>query len=91
MHCPDCFSEHLVKNGTLGNGKPKFQCKRCNRQFVENPRKQRISDDTKALIDKLLLEKIPLAGIVRVTGVSETWLHGYVRQKYSTISQQVEV
>jgi len=37
-------------------------------------------------IDKLLLEKIPLAGIARVTGVSERWL-----QKYETIPQQIEI
>lgn len=81
----------MVKNGRLGNGKPKFKCKRCGRQFVETPRKQRISDDTKALIDKLLLEKIPLAGIARVTGVSEPWLQGYVNQKYPAIPRQVEI
>jgi insertion element IS1 protein InsB len=91
MHCPECFSERVVKNGSLGNGKPKFKCKDCGRQFVENPRKQRISDETKALIDKLLLEKIPLAGIARVTGVSEPWLQGYVNQKYQTVPRQVNI
>lgn len=33
-----------------------------------------IKQETKALIDKLLLEKLPLAGIARVTGVSDRWL-----------------
>jgi len=32
-----------------------------------------ISDQTKSLIDKPLLEKLPLAGIARVTDVSEVW------------------
>jgi insertion element IS1 protein InsB len=39
----------------------------------------------------LLLEKIPLAGIARVTGVSEKWLQDYVNDKYNNISQKIEV
>jgi len=43
------------------------------------------------LIDKLLLEKIPLAGMARVCNVSETWLQDYVNRKYEAIPQQVNV
>ncbi len=46
----------------------------CERQFVEYPQNKVISDEKKALIDKLLLEKIPLARIARVVDVSEVWL-----------------
>ena len=91
MNCPNCCSIRIVKNGSLGNGKPKFKCNTCGRQFVENPRKQPISDRTKQLIDKLLLEKIPLAGIARVTGVSNRWLQTYVNDRYSQISQKVNI
>jgi hypothetical protein len=48
-----------------------------------NPTKLVISDETKRRIDKLLLEKLPLAGIARVEDVSESWLQGYVNQKVS--------
>ena len=91
MNCPHCHSNHIVKNGSLGNGKPKFKCKACGKQFVENPQKHPISDSTKQLIDKLLLEKIPLAGIARVTGVSGRWLQSYVNNKYSQVPQNVSV
>ena len=91
MHCPSCGSTDIVKNGSLGNGKPKFKCNTCERQFVENPKKQPIPDSTKELIDKRLLEKIPLAGIARVTGVSERWLQAYVNTKYAQVPQQVNV
>ena len=91
MHCPYCNSIDLVKNGSNSVGTPKFLCKNCNRQFVENPKKQRISDETKALIDKLLLERISLAGIARVTGVSERWLQSYVNEKYEETPRQIEV
>lgn len=61
------------------------------RQFVLDPQWRRISDETKALIDKLLLEKISLAGIARVAGVSEPWLQAYVNAKYAAVERTVQV
>jgi transposase-like protein len=49
---PRCGEDKTVKNGLLTNGKSKHQCKVCGRQFVENPKKGRISEETKELIDK---------------------------------------
>lgn len=89
--CPACQSTRTVKNGKIHNGKQNFKCRECGRQFVENPQNKRIDQGTKILIDKLLLEKIPLAGIARVVGVSEPWLQSYVNAKYEAVSQQVEV
>ena len=45
----------------------------------------------KELIDKMLLERISLAGIARVVGVSERWLQNYVNGKYKSAPQEVEV
>src|SRR5436309_240481 len=70
MQCPRCQGTQVVKNGTIHNGKPKWKCKDCQRQFVVTPTQRRITDETKQTIDKLLLERISLAGIVPVTGVS---------------------
>lgn len=89
--CPTCHSEHVVKNGSIHTGKQKFACKTCGRQFVEDPQFRIISDETKALIDKLLLERLSLAGIARVVGVSESWLQGYVNEKYRTTPRKVQV
>ena len=58
MICPRCSSDKIVKNGSIHNGKPKFKCKACGRQFVEDPQNRPILDSTKQLIDKLLLERI---------------------------------
>ena len=90
-NCPNCNSESIVKNGFIHSGKQNHLCKDCGRQFVEDPQNKVISDDTKALIDKLLLEKIPLAGIARVVDVSEPWLQGYVNEKYASVPRQVNV
>lgn len=89
--CPRCRSDRTVKNGRIHNKKPKFQCQNCKRQFVENPTKKVISQETKELINRLLLEKIPLAGIVRAAEVSETWLQEYVNNKYTQIPRQIRV
>ena len=91
MRCPRCKSENIKKNGSVYNKKQKYECKDCKRQFVENPKWRRISDETKELIDKLLLEKIPLSGIARVVGVSEKWLQDYVNKKYSEIKLEIDV
>jgi predicted nucleotidyltransferase component of viral defense system len=56
-----------------------------------DPRHQPISEETRELIDKLLLEKISLAGIVRATGVSQRWLQYYVNKKLGTVKRQVKV
>ena len=89
--CPTCNSESVVKNGFIHNGKQNHLCKDCGRQFVEDPQNKVTSDETKALIDNLLLEKIPLAGIARVTDVSEVWLQDYVNEKYASVPREVNV
>lgn len=91
MQCPSCQGTRVVKNGTIHSGKSKWKCKECGRQFVANPTQRRISDDTKQTIDKLLLERISLAGVVRVTGVSLRWLQYYVNAKYAAVSRSVTV
>ncbi len=88
--CPSCASKRIIKNGCIHNGKQNHKCKDCGRQFVEAPQNKIISEATKELIDKLLLEKLPLAGIARVAEVSEPWLQGYVNQKYEAVPKQVE-
>ncbi len=91
MDCPRCGSKKIAMNGSIHNGKQKYRCKKCNRQFVENPQNVPISKEKIHYIDKLLLEKIPLAGIVRAVGVSERWLQNYVNNKYDLIPKQVNV
>ncbi|MEE3719190.1 IS1 family transposase [Tumidithrix elongata RA019] len=91
MNCPKCKSEHIIKYGKTHYEKPRFKCQDCGRQFVENPTRQPIDAATREMVDKLLLERLALAAIVRITGVSARWLQSYVNQKYKQISQKVEV
>jgi len=59
--------------------------------FVINPNHKTVSDETKKLIDLLLLERISLRDIARVTGVSWSWLQNYVNNKFSQVPRQVKV
>lgn len=90
MNCPRCNSTEIVKNGKLSSGNQSYRCKSCDKQFVLNPLKSPIKSETIELVDRLLLERLSLAGIVRVTGVSESWLQTYVNNKYKATKQQVD-
>jgi insertion element IS1 protein InsB len=89
--CPTCGSHDIMKNGTTRRGKQNYKCKDCGRQFVEDPQWKPKDRDTVSLINLLLVEKIPLAGIARATGVSKSWLQKYVNNFYETVPQEVEV
>lgn len=91
IFCPSCDCEQVVKNGFTHNGNQNFKCKSCSGQFVLDPKNKTIEQETKDLIDRLLLEKLPLAGIARITGVSERWLQTYVNTLYTSIPRNVEV
>jgi len=80
-----------MKNGTTRRGKQNYKCRDCGRQFVENPQWKRREKDSTVMIDRLLLEKIPLAGIARVLKLSESWLQGYVNHCYKGVPRQVQV
>ena len=91
MTCPTCGSHDISKNGTTRRGKQNYKCRDCGRQFVEAPQWQPKSKDTFGLVNLLLLEKIPLAGIARVTQVSESWLQRYVNDVYAAVAQTASV
>ncbi|MGF1601163.1 MAG: IS1 family transposase [Thermosynechococcaceae cyanobacterium] len=81
----------MSKNGTTRRGKQNYKCRDCSRQFVEDPQWKPKDKDTVSWIELLLLEKIPLAGIARATGVSESWLQDYVNAFYAAVPQVAKV
>ena len=90
LKCPKCGSDAIKKNGIISTGKQRFFCKNCNYQFVENPENKIIPQETWNLVDKLLLEKVPIAGISRVTDISEPWLQKYVNEKYDSVKKEFD-
>ena len=87
--CPTCCCERVVNNGKIHNDKQNHRCRDCGRQLVEDTQNLLMDQPTRHLIDKLLLEKIPLAGIARFTEVSESWLQKYVNTKYAAVPGQL--
>ena len=45
MKCPRCEYQEIIKNGKIPNGKQRYKCKNCGRQFVENPQKRRLTKE----------------------------------------------
>lgn len=90
LRCPDCEESKQVKSGFTLGGKQRYLCVCCGRRYVENPLKVPVSEEKKEIIDRLLLERIPLAGISRALEVSESWLQNYVNKKYEEVPDAIE-
>lgn len=91
MTCPTCGSHNISKNGTSHRGKQNYKCRDCGRQFVEDPQWQPKPKETKALVNRLLHEKIPLAGIARATETSKSWVQNQANATYRSVPKVAEV
>lgn len=80
--CVNCCSCRTGKNGRIHNGK-RLHCRESDRQFVQHRQNK--------AIDRLLLERISLAGIARAAMVSEQWLQTYGNQEYAGVQRIVQV
>lgn len=89
--CPSCSSEVFVKNGFSRYGDQNHRCLECGRQFVLDPQNKIISDETKDMVRKLMLEKLSLQGICRVTNVSQKWLLDFIKQEYARTPRDLNV
>lgn len=76
--CPRCGSIRYKRNGRIHTGKQNHRCKACGRQFVLSAAHRRISDADRALIQRLLNERLSLRGICRAVQVSLRWLVNFV-------------
>jgi insertion element IS1 protein InsB len=83
LRCPRCGLSHTKKNGHTYYRKQNYRCLSCGRQFVGGS--QRVGDETRALVKRLLLERVSLRGICRVTGLSLTWLLQFIAVLYERL------
>jgi IS1 family transposase/DNA-directed RNA polymerase subunit RPC12/RpoP len=83
LRCPRCGLSHTRKNGHTHYRKQNYRCKGCGRQFVRDS--QRVDEAARALVKKLLLERLSLRGICRVAGVSLTWLLHFIATLYEQL------
>lgn len=87
---PTCGSDDVMKNSTTRRGKQNYKCRDCGCQFVENPQWKQIDPDRKAMIDRLLLERVPLAGLARVMQVAEDGLQRYAKRYYEAVQPKAK-
>ena len=59
----------VARNGRTRNGRQSRRCRDRGRRFVLDPRKRRLGDEVRRTVERLLPERLSLAGITRATGV----------------------
>ncbi len=89
--CPRCGSTHTQRNGHIRRGKQSYRCKDCGRQLVSEFEQRRVSDEEKALIERLRRERLSLPGICRVVGVTMRWLMGFAVECYDGAPEDLNV
>ena len=80
--CPGCGAGPVVRNGSNSAGTPGFRCNGCGRRFVADPRWQPVSDERRALVERLRSERLGLRAVARVTGLSRSWLQRFANALY---------
>ena len=88
---PRCPSSQDKKNGHTHHGPQNHQCHTCGRQFVQCIEPYLLSDDTRALIERLLLERISWRGICRAVGVGLKWLVGFLGPCFEALPDYLHV
>jgi insertion element IS1 protein InsB len=89
--CPRCKSSQYKKNGHIHNGKQNHHCHNCGRQFVQCCEQHLVSEETRGLIERLLVERISLRGICRAVGVTLKWLLGFLVQCVTALPDHLHV
>ena len=87
--CPACGLSQIKRNGHTHYGKQNYRCQNCGRQFVEDS--QHIEVAEREMIQRLLLERLSLAGICRVMNVSLRWLLTFIEQLYEALPADLNV
>jgi insertion element IS1 protein InsB len=89
--CPQCKYPKYNKNWHIHTGKQNHQCQNCGRQFVQSFAQYRLLDDTRAFIERLLVERISLRGICRAVGVGLKWLLRFLVQRAKALPEHLHV
>jgi insertion element IS1 protein InsB len=89
--CPACGATRFKQNGQTPNGTQQHHCKACPRQFVQCAEPYRSSEETWALIERVLRERISLRGICRAVGVGLKWLRGFLVHCVEALPDQLHV
>src|SRR5262245_38205436 len=89
--CPQCGSLWFKRNGHIHTGKQNHRCKLCGRAFVLTPDNSVVTAEQRALIERLLLERISLRGICRAVGVGLQWLLQFMVTQFQAAPEDLYV
>jgi hypothetical protein len=89
MECPNCKSDLIKKNGHTRHGKQNYRCLDCSRQFTEDAEFNLVTDQTKELVRRTLLEKVSLNGICRIFNISMPWLLDFIDTIVKTLPEDL--
>jgi insertion element IS1 protein InsB len=89
--CPQCGLRWYKRNGHIHTGKQNHRCKVCGRAFVLTPENFVITEEQRALIERLLLERISLRGICRAVGVGLQWLLQFMVTRFQAAPEHLYV
>ena len=78
MKCPNCQSKQIRKNGHR-RGKQNYQCKECQRQFIEEYTKMGYPQSVKENCLKMYVNGLGFRAIERVSGVNHNTIIRWVK------------
>lgn len=90
MKCPNCQSTKIRKNGHR-RGKQNYQCKECDRQFIEKYTSVGYSSEIKENCLKMYVNGLGFRAIERVTGVNHNTVIRWVRKSAIALPDTPEV
>jgi transposase-like protein len=80
LSCPYCQSQNLKRNGHVKDGRQRYRCNDCSRQFRENPREWAYSQKERETIIKASQERSSLRGLERTFGVSRHSVANWIKK-----------
>src|SRR5215210_6272828 len=89
--CPQCGSRQYKRNGRSHTGKQNYKCKACGRAFVLVPENHVITQEQRAVIERLLLERISLRGICRAIGVGLRWFLYFMAKRFTAAPEHLYI
>ena len=83
--CPRCPARDIKKNGTTANGKQRYRCRRCGRQFIARYTYQGRDPTVRRLIVPLALNGRGVRDTARALGVSPTTVLKLLRARAARV------
>jgi insertion element IS1 protein InsB len=85
--CPRCASLHVKKNGTTSNGKQKYQCLDCRRQFITDYTYRGCQPSVRELVVPMTMNSSGIRDIARVLSISTQTVMKVIRERAAEIRE----